>query len=70
MQSDQGLHFPLTESLEITEYIKCQDGTLGMRGMNLNLCILRMLEDTFLLGVTHMMVRENFDQGWLIYRSV
>ena len=25
-----------------------------MRGMNLNLCILRMLEDIFLLGVAHI----------------
>ena len=27
---------------------KCSDETLRMRGMNLNMCILRMLEDTFL----------------------
>ena len=26
---------------------KCSEETLRMRGMNLNQCILRMLEDTF-----------------------
>ena len=29
--------------------------TLRMRGMNPNLCILRMLEDLFSLGVDYMM---------------
>ena len=33
---------------------KCQDETLGMRVMNLNLCILNMLEDTFSLGAAHL----------------
>ena len=30
---------------------KCPDETLHMHGMNLNLCILSMLKDTFWLGV-------------------
>ena len=30
---------------------KCPDETLHMREMNLNLCILRMLKDTFSLGM-------------------
>ena len=49
-QSDQGFRCPLTESLDTIEYIdvvKCLDETLRMRGMNLNLCILRMVEYTF-----------------------
>ena len=33
---------------------KCPDETSRMRGMNLNLCILRMLEDTFSLGAAQM----------------
>ena len=32
---------------------KCSDEILRMYGINLNLCILRMLEDTFLLGAAH-----------------
>ena len=35
---------------------KCPDETLRMRGMNLNLCILRMLEDTFLLGAAQLVL--------------
>ena len=31
------------------------DETLRMRGINLNLCVLRMLEDTFSLGEAHFM---------------
>ena len=34
---------------------KCPDETLRMREMNLHLCILHMLEDTFLLDVAHCM---------------
>ena len=30
--------------------------SLRMRGMNLNRCILRMFEDTFLLGATQMII--------------
>ena len=52
-QSDQGLHCPLTESMEN----KFPDETLHMRGMNLNLCILRMFEDTFSLGAVQMIVK-------------
>ena len=33
---------------------KCPDVTLGMRGANLNLPILQMFKDTFLLGAVHM----------------
>ena len=36
---------------------KCPDETLCMRGMNLNLCILRMFEDTFSLGAARKMVK-------------
>ena len=32
---------------------KCPDKTLCMCGMNLNLCILRMFEDTFSLDTIH-----------------
>ena len=41
-QSDQVLHFPLTEALHSTE---CMNGTLCMRGM-IWICILRMFRDT------------------------
>ena len=56
-QSDQGLHCPLTES---SGTIKCINGKrefakrLCMREMNLNLCICRLLEDTFSLGATYI----------------
>ena len=33
---------------------KCQDETLRMQGMNLNLCILHMSEDTSPLGVARI----------------
>ena len=33
---------------------KCQDETLHIRSMNLNLCIFGMLRDTFLLGMAHI----------------
>ena len=51
-QSDQDLHCPLTESLDTIDSMESKDpfDTLRIRGMNLNLCIMRMLEDTFLLG--------------------
>ena len=49
MQSNQGLCCLLTESLNTTESSKCPDEILCMRRMNLNLLILRMLEDTFSL---------------------
>ena len=48
-QSDQGLRYPLTESLDTTE---CSNGgkmpglILRMRGMNLNFYIMHTLEDT------------------------
>ena len=49
--SDQGFNCLLTESLDT---INCIYGEqmpiLGLRGMNLNLCILRILEDTFSLS--------------------
>ena len=35
--------------------IKCPDETLRMRGMNLNMCILSMLEDTFSLDAAHIL---------------
>ena len=34
----------------------CPDETVRMRGMNLNLCILRMQEDTFSLGATRLIL--------------
>ena len=33
---------------------KCLDDTLHVHGLNLNLCILRMLENTFLLGAAQI----------------
>ena len=33
---------------------KCPDKALRMSGMNLNLCILRMLEDTISLGAAYI----------------
>ena len=39
---------------------KCPDETLRMRGMNPNLCILRMLEDTFLLGAAHVAFKHDY----------
>ena len=53
-QSDQGIRCPLTESLDTIKFIKCLDETLRMRGINLNLCILRTFEDTFSLEVAHI----------------
>ena len=47
-KSDQDLRCPQTESLETTDCFKGEQ--MHMRGMNLNLCILRMLEGTFSLG--------------------
>ena len=58
-QADQGLRCPLTDSLDTTECINREqrpDETLRMRGMNLNLCILRMLEDSFSLGEVHLSI--------------
>ena len=58
-QSDQGLRCPLTESLDTTECFneeQCPDETLCMRRINLNLCILRMLDGTFSLGAAEIMV--------------
>ena len=52
-QSDQGLHCPLTESLDIAEYMNGDQGpdeTLRMRRMNLNLCVFRLFVDTFCLA--------------------
>ena len=34
--------------------IKFSDDIVHMCGMNLNMCILRMLDDTFSLGAAHM----------------
>ena len=58
LQSDQDLRCPLTERA-IGHYIcingdKCPDKTLAMREMNLNRCILRMIEDNFFLGAAHI----------------
>ena len=36
---------------------KCQDETLRMRVINLNLCILCMFEDTFSLDVANMVIK-------------
>ena len=46
---DQSLRGPLKESLDTIECIKikCPDETLRICRTNLNLCILRMLEDIF-----------------------
>ena len=35
---------------------KCMDETLGLHGMNLNLCLLCMLEDIFSLGAAHIII--------------
>ena len=35
---------------------KCPDESLRMRGMDLFMCILRMLEDTFTLGVAQFII--------------
>ena len=40
---------------------KCPDEALRMRLMNLDLCVLRMLEDTFSLGEAHMAKYNAFD---------
>ena len=56
-QSDQGFLCPLTELFNTIEWSmesKCPDETLRKRGMNMNLCILRMLEDTFSLGAARI----------------
>ena len=37
---------------------KCPDEILRMRGMNLNLRVLRMLEDTFSLGEAHIVIEK------------
>ena len=52
-KADQDLHCLLTESLGTMENMesKCLDDTLCMCGMDPNLCIWRMLEDTFSLGL-------------------
>ena len=58
--SDQGLRCPLTESLDtiynVSMESKCPDENLRMHGINLNLCILRVFEDTLLLGTAHFIV--------------
>ena len=57
MQSDQGLHCMLTESLDTTE---CMDGEQDLPGTcvyaqdDLNLSILCMLEGTFSLDAAHL----------------
>ena len=55
-QSDQGLRCPLTESLDT---IECNNGKMpgwdsAHEWNDLNMCILRMLEDTFSLGAAHL----------------
>ena len=52
-QSDQGLYYPWTESLDTADVwmkSKGTDDTLCIQD-DLNLCILCMFEDTFLLNV-------------------
>ena len=40
---------------------KCPDETLSMRGLNRSLCILRMFEDTFPLGVAQILSVDKVD---------
>ena len=47
---------------------KCPDKTLRMRDMNLNLCMLRMREDTFSLEVAQV-VSESTELFWYLYNS-
>ena len=56
VQSDQGFHCLLTESLDITGSINGEQmlETLRMHWMYLNLHILRKFEDSFLLGEDHI----------------
>ena len=55
-QADHGLRCPLTESLDTTECINGEQSPddFVFAWVELNLCILRMLEDTFLLGTAHI----------------
>ena len=59
-QPDQGPHCPLTESLDTTQNVwlesKGPDDTLRMHKMNLILCLLRMFEHIFSLGVPHLYI--------------
>ena len=53
-KSHQDLHCPLIESSDTIKCINgCPDESLRMRGMNLNLCILHMLEDTLSHGAAN-----------------
>ena len=53
-QSDQDLRCPLPELLDTIDGI-CPDEILRMLGISLNLCLLRMLEDTFTHGASQLM---------------
>ena len=56
--SDQGLHFLLTELLDTIGGMNEEQmpgWDFAYDGMNLNLCILRMLEDTFSCGTARIM---------------
>ena len=61
VQSDQGLHSTLTESLDTTECINGEQMHVSVLGMNLNLCILHMLKDTFSLVVAHIFGKLKID---------
>ena len=49
----------IKEALDNVESVESKrpDDTLRMRGVNLNLFILRMLEDTYSLGAAHLIVK-------------
>ena len=57
-QSDLGLHYPLTESIDTAECYEWRANALMrlyMHRMCLNLCILCKFEDTFLLDLTQLL---------------
>ena len=59
VQSDQGLHCPLTESLDTTECMngKQRAGWYFEHGQDdLNLCIFHMFKRTILLDVPHIKI--------------
>ena len=53
-QSDKGLHCHERINGHFRMYQSRGNDTLRMREINLNLCILRMHEETFPLGLAHM----------------
>ena len=72
-QSDQDFRCPLTESLYTKKCINGEQMAGWNFGMNLHLCILRMPEDTFLLGTSHIMYEPNSTKGSelsLQYRAI